>query len=99
MVHTKVLASAQPNHSGSFMFPIEHPTGVDRSENPVLHNTNSWDKYVLLEGNCSHACSFVRRGCEFSEIFSNAKDEAWSQYKHLHDGDNSKDTTINGRRL
>ena len=27
-------------------------------------------------------------------IFSNSKDEAWSQHKHLHDLDNFKNTSI-----
>jgi hypothetical protein len=42
---------------------------------------------------------FVRLGCDPSEIFSNAKDEAWSQDKHLHEGDKSKKATIDGRTL
>src|SRR6266481_4203937 len=39
---------------------------------------------ALLENNRTRASSFVGVGEEVSVIFSNSKDEPWSQYKHLH---------------
>jgi hypothetical protein len=49
-----------------------------------LHTTASWNMCALLENNRTHASSFVGVGDEVSMIFSNSKDEPWSQYKHLH---------------
>jgi hypothetical protein len=66
----------------------------------MLHITNSGrSRYTFLECNCSHRGNFVRLGCNSSEIFWNTKDEAWSQHKHLHEGDKSKNTNIDGGTL
>jgi hypothetical protein len=58
---------------------------AERSATNSLHSTASWYMYTLLEDNRIHANVCFRTGNEFCVIFSNAKDEAWSQHKHLHD--------------
>jgi len=50
-----------------------------------LHAIASWKVYALLKSDRSHANSFVGVGDEVGIIVSNSKDEAWSQYEHLHD--------------
>jgi hypothetical protein len=40
--------------------------------------------YTLLEDDRSHASFCVGVSHEIGVKFSNAKDEAWSQYKQLH---------------
>jgi hypothetical protein len=50
-----------------------------------LHSNTSWYMYTLLEDNRIQASVNVGVGNDFCVIFSNAKDEAWSQYKHLDD--------------
>jgi hypothetical protein len=62
-----------------------------------LHITTTWNVYALLESNWIHVRSFVRVGNVTSIIFSNSKDEAWSQYKYLHDSDKSKTVIENLR--
>jgi len=67
----------------------------------MLHTAVSRHLYVLLESNCSHASSFFGGSHGLSVIFSDAKDEAWSQHKHLHECDELKHGIIyyssNGR--
>jgi hypothetical protein len=49
---------------------------------------------VLLESNGSQVKSFIRGGGKSGIISSNAKDEARSQHKHLHDFRNKKNAII-----
>jgi hypothetical protein len=49
--------------------------------------------HPLSENNGSHVISIIAVRHKFSMIFSNAKDEAWSQYEHLRDMGNLKNTT------
>jgi hypothetical protein len=44
--------------------------------------------YMLLEDNRIHASFCAGDGNEFCVIFSNAKDEAWSEHKRLHGQEN-----------
>jgi hypothetical protein len=81
--------STNKYHDGSstkFLLPAEC------SANISLHSTASSYMYMLLEDNRIHASVCVGAGNEFSVIFSNAKDEAWSQHKHLHGKQNLKNT-------
>jgi hypothetical protein len=52
---------------------------------------------ALLKINGSHRGCHIRVGYEFSVIFSNAEDEAWSQYKHLHDLEYLIETNVSPR--
>jgi hypothetical protein len=76
-------------HDGSstkFLLPAK------RSANISLHSIASWYTYTLLEDNRIHASFCVGAGNEFCVILSNAKDEAWSEHKHLHDHKNHMST-------
>jgi len=48
--------------------------------------------YTVLEDNRSHAIFCVGVSHEISVIFSNAKNQAWPQHKHLHAQENFKST-------
>ena len=61
---------------------------------PALHPTTSCNLYAFLESDWNHPSSFIGVGYEPRVIFSNSKDEAWSQHKHLHGLDNLKNTCI-----
>jgi hypothetical protein len=50
--------------------------------------------YAFLEDNRIHASFCVGVGHELSVIFSNIKDQAWSQHKHLYAKENVKKSTI-----
>jgi hypothetical protein len=67
----------------------------------VLYTTASRHVYTFLEDDCtSYASSFIEIRYEFSIIlFSNAKDEAWSQHRYLHGLGYLKNTMISLRRL
>jgi len=47
---------------------------------------------AFLEDNRIHASFCVGSGQELSVVFSNTKDEAWSQYKYLHAKENLRST-------
>jgi hypothetical protein len=49
---------------------------------------------ALIEIHSSDASPFVRAFHELSVIFSKAKDETWSQHKHLHSLGNFANTVI-----
>jgi len=48
----------------------------------------------LLESNWSYSGCCIGVGHELSMIFSNAKDEVWSQHKHLHELKDLTETEI-----
>jgi len=72
--------------STTFPLPAEHLPSIS------LHSTASWYMYTLLEDNRSHASFSIGFGHELCMIFSNTKDEAWSQHEHLHTQENFKST-------
>jgi hypothetical protein len=63
--------------STKFLLPAECSATIS------LHSTASRYMY-MLEDNRIHASVCIGAGNKFCVIFSNAKDEAWSQHKHLH---------------
>jgi hypothetical protein len=70
----------------------DHLLPAVHSANISLQSTASWYMYTLLKDNRDHASFCVRVGHNFCVIFSNAKDEARSQHKHLHDRENLEST-------
>jgi len=49
----------------------------------------------ILESNCSYASSCLGIGHEFGMIFSNAQDEAGTQYEQLHGEGNLGNARVN----